>query len=166
MIGSNPLPPSYNSLIPGCTFTSVDVETWVKCLNEALYYNWKYPTNAAFSLVCNRSTPLIHWGRLMHICISKVTIIGSDNVLGAWSAPSHYLNQCWDIFHWTHENKFQWNFNQNSYIFIQENPFENIVCKMAAILSRPQCVKAPFLKSLWLALLMGRIVSNRVPSSL
>ena len=32
--------------------------------------------------------------------------------------------------------------NRNSYIFIQENPFENVVWKMAAILSRPQCVKA------------------------
>ena len=29
---------------------------------------------------------------------------------------------------------------QNSHIFIQENAFENIVCEIAAILSRPQCV--------------------------
>ena len=40
----------------------------------------------------------------------------------------------------TPENKFQWNLNQNSYIFIQENAFENVVWKMAAILSRPQSV--------------------------
>ena len=25
--------------------------------------------------------PLIHWGRVMHICVSKLTIIGSDNGL-------------------------------------------------------------------------------------
>ena len=37
-------------------------------------------------------------------------------------------------------NKFRWNSNRNSYIFIQENAFENIVCKIAVILSRPQCV--------------------------
>ena len=30
---------------------------------------------------------------------------------------------------------------RNSYIFIQENAFENVVCEMAANLSRPQCVK-------------------------
>ena len=36
---------------------------------------------------------------------------------------------------WTLGNKFQWNLNQNSCIFIQENPFENVVWKMAAILS-------------------------------
>ena len=55
--------------------------------------------------------------------------------------PSHYLNQCWNIVNWTPWNKHQWNVNRNSYIFIQENPFENVVWKMAAILSRPQCVK-------------------------
>ena len=31
-------------------------------------------------------------------------------------------------------------FNQNPYIFIQENAIQNVVWKMAAILSRPQCV--------------------------
>ena len=59
-------------------------------------------------------------------------------------APSHYLNQCWDIVNWTPGNKLQWNFNHNSNIFIQENAFENVVCEMASILSRPQCVN-----SLW-----------------
>ena len=37
-------------------------------------------------------------------------------------------------------NKFQWNFIWISYIYIQENAFEKVVCEMAAILSRPQCV--------------------------
>ena len=37
-------------------------------------------------------------------------------------------------------NKLQWNFNRNSNIFVQENSFENVVCKMAPILSLPQCV--------------------------
>ena len=41
--------------------------------------------------------------------------------------------------YWTLRNKLQWNLKQNSHIFSQENAFENIVCKMAAILSRPQC---------------------------
>ena len=29
----------------------------------------------------------------------------------------------------------------NSYIFIQENAFENVVCEMLAILFQPQCDK-------------------------
>ena len=37
-------------------------------------------------------------------------------------------------------NTFQWNLERNSYIFIQENAFENFVCELATILSRPQCV--------------------------
>ena len=61
--------------------------------------------------------------------------------LVAWSAPNHYLNQCWDIVNWTLRNKLQWNFNQNTNIFIQKNAFENIVCETVAILFRPQCVK-------------------------
>ena len=38
-------------------------------------------------------------------------------------------------------NKLQWNFNRNSHIFIQENTLQNVVCEMASILSRPQCVE-------------------------
>ena len=41
-----------------------------------------------------------------------------------------------DVIMWTLRNKLQWYFNRNSYIFA----FENVVCEMAAILSRPQCV--------------------------
>ena len=48
-------------------------------------------------------------------------------------ASSHYLNQCWNIVNWTLRNKLQWNLKRNSYIFIQENAFENGVCEMASI---------------------------------
>ena len=60
--------------------------------------------------------------------------------LVALLAPSHYLNQCWNIVNWTIGNKSQWNLKWNSYIFTEENAFENVVWKMVAILSRPQCV--------------------------
>ena len=39
------------------------------------------------------------------------------------------------------KNKFQWNRKRNSYMFSQENAFENVVCEMAEILLRPQYVK-------------------------
>ena len=57
-----------------------------------------------------------------------------------WPAPSHYLNQWWDIVNWTFRNKLQGNSNRNYNNFIQENVFEYVVCKIAAILSRSQCV--------------------------
>ena len=58
----------------------------------------------------------------------------------SWTAPSHYLNQCWNIVNWAPRNKLQWTLNRNSYIFIQEHAFENVVRKTTAILSPPQCV--------------------------
>ena len=46
-----------------------------------------------------------------------------------------------EIVNWTPGKKFQQNLNRNLHIFIQENPFENVVWEMSAILSPPQCVK-------------------------
>ena len=52
--------------------------------------------------------------------------------------PSHYLKQCRKIMIWTNRNKFQWNWNQITAIACKGNAFENGLCKMAVILSRPQ----------------------------
>ena len=46
------------------------------------------------------------------------------------------MNQCWNIVIRTAGKKIQWNINRHSYISIQENASDNIVCKMATILSR------------------------------
>ena len=40
---------------------------------------------------------------------------------------------------------FQWNINQNPYNFIKKNAFENVVCKMSAVLFPPQCVNFCFM---------------------
>ena len=53
-----------------------------------------------------------------------------------------HCNECWIIVNWNLENKLQWNIKRNWYIFIQENAFENVVCKMAATLFWPQCVNS------------------------
>ena len=42
-----------------------------------------------------------------------------------------------EYFNWTLRNQIQWNFNRNSYIFIQENSFRYVVYEMSAILFRP-----------------------------
>ena len=55
-------------------------------------------------------------------------------------ARGHCLNQCWNVFNSNRGNKLQWNLKRNKYIFIQENAFENVVCEMAGILFRPQCL--------------------------
>ena len=85
---------------------------------------------------------LTHWGRVTHICVSKLTIIILDNGL----SPGRRQSIIWTnagilLIRPLEKKNVQWNLNQNSYIFIQENAFEIVVWKMSAILSRPQCVK-------------------------
>ena len=88
------------------------------------------------------SIAIAHWGRVTHICVDKLIIIGSDNGLSPdRRQASHYLNQCSIIVNWILANIFQWKFNQNTAIFIEDYARENVVCEMASTLSRPQCVK-------------------------
>ena len=71
-----------------------------------------------------------------------IDLLETDLPCGNIREPSHYLNQCWNIVDSNIGNKFQWNLKRNPYIFIQENTFEYVVWQMAAVLSRPQCIKA------------------------
>ena len=60
-------------------------------------------------------------------------------------APSHYLKKYWHFVNWNLWNKINWNI-----IFIQVNTFENVVCKIVAILSRSHCVKLQYtIRSAW-----------------
>ena len=55
---------------------------------------------------------LIHWGRVTHICGGNIDQHCFRKWLVACSAPSHYLNQCWNIVNWTLRNKpLQWHHN-------------------------------------------------------
>ena len=84
---------------------------------------------------------LTHWGQVMHVCFGNINHHWFRKWLVACSAQCHYLNQWLNIVNWTLRNTFQWHLNRNLNIFIEENTFENVVCEMAAILFRPQCVK-------------------------
>ena len=83
---------------------------------------------------------LTHWGRVVHICVSKLTIIGSDNGL----SPGLRQAIIWTnagILLIGQPKKNQWNSTWKSFIFVHENSFENAVWEMAAIWCRCQCVK-------------------------
>ena len=71
------------------------------------------------------------WGRVTHICVSKLAIIGSDNVL----SPGRRQAIIWTNAALLSIGTLETN------IFIQENAFKDVVWKMASILNRPQCVK-------------------------
>ena len=77
---------------------------------------------------------------MLHTCVNELDQHWFRKWLGASSAPSHYLNQCWVIVNLTIRNKLKWNFNQNTKLFISKNASENIVCKMAAILPKGKWV--------------------------
>ena len=83
--------------------------------------------------------PLTHWGRVTHISVSNVTIIGSDSGLspGRWQAiisTSAGILLIWPLGKTVNSNR---KYN----IFIHDSAYENVVCEMAAMLSWPQCVK-------------------------
>ena len=48
--------------------------------------------------------------------------------------------KCWRTVNWSLRNKTGRNFHQNTKIPFEENVFENVISKMATILSWPQCV--------------------------
>ena len=67
---------------------------------------------------------LTYWGQ-----VSKLSIIDSDNCLSPCRYQVIKPNQWWNIVNWTPRNKLQWNIDLNSYNFIQENAFQNVVYK-------------------------------------
>ena len=82
---------------------------------------------------------LTHWGRVTHLCVSKLTSIVSDNGLPHGRRRTIILSNA-GILLIGPLKKLQWHFNRNSHIFIEENTFENVVSEVSAILSRSQCV--------------------------
>ena len=74
---------------------------------------------------------LTHFPLVPHICVKRLTIIGWDNELTPNS--QHHRNQCSGIVNWTFRNKYQWNINQNTKLFIHGDVCRNIVCETAAI---------------------------------
>ena len=82
-------------------------------------------------------TSLTHWGRVTHMCVSKLNIVVSDNGL----SPDRRQAIIWTNAVIFLTGSLRTNLSEiliEIYIFfIQENVFENVVKKLAAILSRP-----------------------------
>ena len=67
-------------------------------------------------------------------------IIGSGNGFALLRSQAI----AWTNDDWTTEpngNNLEWNLNETTTIFMQENEFEKMVCRVAAILSPPPCVQ-------------------------
>ena len=92
-----------------CSTVIYQLRPWMACYCSTVIYQLR-PWMACYCSTVIYSFPLSHWNRMTHTCISKITIIGSDNGLSP--------GQCQAIF-WTNAgilsnpgNKFQWNLNE------------------------------------------------------
>ena len=83
---------------------------------------------------------LTHWGRVMHICIGNLNIIGSNN--GLW--PSRHQAIIWTNAGILLVGPLGTNFSEISIEILifsfKKKHFESVVSEMVAILSQPQCV--------------------------
>ena len=70
----------------------------------------------------------------------NLTIIGSDNCLSPGRRQAIIWTEAGILLIGPSETDFNEIWIKKSYIFIQENLFDNVVRKMAAILSWPPCV--------------------------
>ena len=70
---------------------------------------------------------LTQWGRVMQICIHKLTIIGSDNGLSLGRHQAIVRTKTGILLIGPLATNFNESLIQNSQIFIQENTFEIVV---------------------------------------
>ena len=85
--------------------------------HAALFYNARFATTHLGNSLADcgfvmYQRELTHWGRMLHIYVSKLTIIGSDDGL----SPGRHQAIIWTnagILLIAHKNKLQWNFNRN-----------------------------------------------------
>ena len=82
---------------------------------------------------------LTHWSRVTHLCVSKLSILGSDNGLSP-RRRQDFLNQYWDIVNLTLGNKLQWNLNRNLIYFHSRKCIWKCRLENGDHLSPPQCV--------------------------
>ena len=84
----------------------ITITTWSQ---DSLYHGnqhtWKYVLHIEIGhwFPVRHLTTLTHWGRVTHICDSKLTIMSTDR-------PQAII---WNIVNWALRNKLQWKFNHS-----------------------------------------------------
>ena len=112
-------------------------------MKNYLLLQWSYLNNRHYHRNCTQSgwveaIMLNHWGRVTHICIGKLTIIGSDNGLSPGRRQAIIWTNAGILLIEPLGTSFSEILIGIQIFFIQENALENVVCEMASILSRPQ----------------------------
>ena len=107
------------------------LSSWCSSLRMVMVFPEEFWVRSFLSLCLN------HWGRVKHICVGNLTIIGSGNGL----SPGRHRAIIWINAGILLIGPLGTNFSEISIkilTFIHENAFESVVCEMAAILFRPQ----------------------------
>ena len=78
---------------------------------------------------------ITYWGRVTHIFVSKLYHHWFRYWLVSYTAPNHYLNQCWDIVSWTTGTNCS-----DIIIEIQTFSFKKMHLKMSSGKWRPFCL--------------------------
>ena len=117
----------------GINFPRTYHTRWIDNKKGCLYF-----ANAISNSWLLPNQRLIHWGRVKHMCVSKLCHQRFRKWRVTWSAPSHYLNQWLLILNRVVGNILQSVKYWSKYKFYKQ--LENVVRKMAIILSPRPCV--------------------------
>ena len=92
--------------------------------------SWAWPNNL------DTLSFLTHWGRVTHICVNKLAIIGSDNGLSPGWRQAIIWTNTGILLIWTLGPNFSEISREIHAFSFKKMHF----CEMASILSQPQCV--------------------------
>ena len=84
---------------------------------------------------------LTHWGRVTHICVGKLSIIGSDNGLSTGRRQAIIWTTAGILLIGPLGTNFSEILIEILTFSFVKTASESVVCETMAILSRPQCVK-------------------------
>ena len=137
--------PSRRSRLGLLTYKKIEIPGGViRCWSvSCLTMSWCWSTRPS------SSTMLSHWGRDTHICVSKLTIIVSDNGLSPGRRQAINWNNDILLIR-PSATKFNEILIEIHTFFIQEHPVHNGIWKMAAILSMPLCVNFFFISNIFI----------------
>ena len=130
-------------------------EGWPFCFGLSVLVNQGFVTHMSVTRTCHSTAPallllwcpvftLTQWGRMTHICVSKPTIIGSDNGLSPGRCRAIIRTSAGILLIGPLGTNFSETLIRIQTFSLKENTFETVVWKMTAILSRPQYVKSSY----------------------
>ena len=138
--------PSGPTLVIPCDMLIDPIISGPKHDDNMQWLSRKNPKYDIFHVTFVRALPplLTHWGRVTHICVSKLTTIGSDNGLSPVRRQAIIWTNAGIVLIRTLGTNFSEMLSEIHTFLFKTIHFWIVVWKKAAILSRPQCVRMRF----------------------